>query len=212
MTPRVRRDRVREALYRELGQRDALNPLLRDSDRIERNIDGPRLAGYAGGVVLDGLLVEGVDRGSFGPAAGNADLGGQCLGHGLAPRGHEEARPLTSEGARQGAADGTGGTIDDRILVHEKHRILLRRQRGVVLVRLLDNRRRARSTGARTSTRRSGQRCEAVLEKAPLRRRARAREGLAVVAAGGNEVAELGVQRGERRPQEVITLQHRGAL
>jgi hypothetical protein len=104
----------------QLRQRHAVGRGAR-ADGVERDVETARSLDHGAEVLVDGLLVEGVDLGRLGDAAGSHDLFGDGIDLRHVASCQEEPRSFACEGAGDGAADRTPGGIDDGSLVLKQH-------------------------------------------------------------------------------------------
>ena len=91
---RVGRDRQRELLGVQLGQRARPgSSRIRDADRVERDVDAARLLDHRLQMPVHRLLVERVDLGRLGGAAGGDDVLGDRFDRCPEAPGEKDARP-----------------------------------------------------------------------------------------------------------------------
>ena len=114
-------DRQRKAVGWHLQERGALQ-VAADPDRVERDIDPACLLHDRSEMLLDGLLIEGIDLRRHGGSARD----GYLLGHGFdlcqgAAR-KEDVRPFTRKGTGNCTADMAACPKDDGVLVLEQYR------------------------------------------------------------------------------------------
>src|SRR5258708_35538784 len=122
MRSRVSGDRSREALDRQLRERDPLNPRLRNGgNRIEGDIDTPRFLFYRAGVVLDGLLVESIDLRRLRSSTCGDDLLRRPFDRTEVATRQKDLRALAGKCTGYRSADRASGAVDDRVLVLEQH-------------------------------------------------------------------------------------------
>ncbi len=96
-------------------QRDPLYVPARDE--VEGDVDAARLGGHSPGVLVDGLLVEGVEFGHLGRPASGSDVLGDRLERLAGASGEEDPGALAGEGPGNAAADPSGGAVYDGVLV-----------------------------------------------------------------------------------------------
>jgi hypothetical protein len=94
-------------------------------DQVERDVDAAGLGGHGLRVRVDGRLVEGVEDGHLGGAAGGGDVRGDRVDGCPRPPGQENLGPFSGEGPGGGAADAPAGSVDDGVLVLKQHLCLL---------------------------------------------------------------------------------------
>ena len=122
----VQSDRRDEGVYRQLRDRNALGPRLRDRrDGVERNVEPARRLEDLGDVAFDGRFVQSVDQEGLRRSARRDDLLGHALDFAERPAGEEDPRAFASEDPGYGAANSPTGAIDDRRFVLEKHSLSL---------------------------------------------------------------------------------------
>lgn len=90
-----------------------------DADGVERDVEGPGGRRHGVGVPPHRLLVQRVDHGRVGLAAGGHDLAGERVEGRRGAAGEEHPRTLTGERPGNGAPDGAGRSVDDGVLVLE---------------------------------------------------------------------------------------------
>src|SRR6266540_2913684 len=100
-------------------------PLDREQLRVSVDLvsarDVQRGRRYCLGVLVDGLLVEGVQLGDLGGSAGAADLPRHVLQLAQRPAGEIQFRPLAGEGDGDGAPDRAARAVDHGIPVLQQH-------------------------------------------------------------------------------------------
>jgi hypothetical protein len=99
------------------GHVDQRGPLhVPAGDEVERHVEAAGLGGPGVRVLVDGLLVEGVDLGDLGLPASGGGVGGDRLEGVAGAPGQEDPGALTGEGAGHLAADRPAGPVDDGAL------------------------------------------------------------------------------------------------
>ena len=105
----------------QVDQRDTQDLRIRDADRVEGDVDAPRVVDHELEMPFHGLFVESIDlRRLGGSAAGNDFLGDTFDRCQVAP-GEEEIGPLSRKGPCDSAADPASGSVDHRNLVLQHH-------------------------------------------------------------------------------------------
>ena len=110
-----------EAFRGEFGERYSLNAFLRNADGVEGDIDASGLPDHGAEVFLDRLLVQRIDLGALGAAAGSDDVARDGVDRGKVAPGQEDRRPFAGKGAGDRAADGASGSVDDGGFVLKQH-------------------------------------------------------------------------------------------
>jgi hypothetical protein len=116
---RVARDRQREQLGVQLGERPAEDRRVRDADRVERDVHAPGPLDDGPQVRRHRRLLERVDLRRLRGPAGGGDLPGDLVHRRLPPPGEEDPRTLGREGACHRTADRATGAVDHRDLVRQ---------------------------------------------------------------------------------------------
>ncbi len=117
--PHTGRDGSSEVLERHLHQRKPLH--VSERDQVEGDVDAPGLAGHSVDIRVDGLLIERVDAGGLGHAAGRADLSGDLVELGPGASGQEDPGPFAGEGAGHRRADRAARSVDHSGLALQQH-------------------------------------------------------------------------------------------
>src|SRR5262249_23327181 len=94
---------------------------VRDADRVERDIDAPRLVDHGLKMLVHSLLFESVYLRRLGRSACGMDFLGDIFDARPASPREKELRPLARKGTRDGAADPAARSVDHRNLVLQHH-------------------------------------------------------------------------------------------
>lgn len=104
-----------------LRERDPLNAVLRNANGIKRHVDSSHLLDNGVEMTCRGVFVESINLGGLGQPTGRRDFFGElgeCAG---VSSGEKYPGTFSSESTRHRATHGASRTVDDRILVFEKH-------------------------------------------------------------------------------------------
>ena len=122
MRTRVCRDRQAAKLSAvELDKRHALDALLRNADGVEGDVDASGLRDHRAEMFFDRLLVQRIDTGGLGAAAGGDDVARDGIDRGKVASGQEDRCTLAGKGAGDRAADSACGSVDDGGFVVKQH-------------------------------------------------------------------------------------------
>src|SRR5215204_7332922 len=119
LVPHSLRDRPGEMVEGHLGQGFTLNIVIQDC--VEGDVDASSLLGHGGGVILDGLLVQGIDLRRLGHSASRGNLLGHLIERLTGSTGEKHFSPFAGKCAGHRAADRASPSVDYGVLVLEQH-------------------------------------------------------------------------------------------
>src|SRR5215212_8564209 len=119
LCPHGGHDRPLEVFEGHLGERRPLD--VPDRDEVEGDVDTSSARGHSVSVLVDGLLVEGIDLRRLGPSSSGADLLGHLLEALKGTTGEEDLGPLAGEGTGDRTTNLSSASVDDGVLVLEQH-------------------------------------------------------------------------------------------
>src|SRR5262245_7971187 len=109
----------------ELQNGSPVRQRMGDRDGVEGNVDGSSVRRDGADVFVNRLLVEDIDLRRLRDAASADDVGCNRFYFGKVASTQKELRTLTSECARDSAANIPSGSVDQRNLVLQDHLALL---------------------------------------------------------------------------------------